>query len=128
MSTSQIIIYGVLALFILFYVRRWWTTRSISRYSPQQANDRVKQGGTILLDVRTNGERSSNHIKGSLHIPLKELARRTDELTRHKDKEIICYCQSGNRSLVAAAQLKKLGFKVADMTGGIADWNFSHLQ
>jgi rhodanese-related sulfurtransferase len=128
MSTSQILIYSVLTLIIVFYLRRWWMTRSIIRYSAQQVTERLKQGGAVLLDVRTNAERSNSHIKGSLHIPLQELGRRTDNLQKHREKEIICYCQTGSRSLVAAARLMKQGFKVADMTGGISEWNFAQLR
>jgi rhodanese-related sulfurtransferase len=127
MSTSQIIIYAVLALLIFLYVRRWLMTRTISRYSPHQVNERLKQGGVVLLDVRTNSERAASSIKGSLHIPLQEILRRTEELAKLREKEIICYCQTGSRSLVAAARLKKHGFRTADMRGGIAEWNFSRL-
>jgi rhodanese-related sulfurtransferase len=125
MNGSQIVIYIVLGLLILFYLRRYMMTRSITRYSPAQVAERMKGGNVILLDVRTDNERSAGSIKGSLHIPLQQLARRTGELNKYQGKEIICYCQSGSRSLVAAAQLKKAGFTVADMTGGIGEWNFS---
>ena len=83
----------------------------------------IGSGSTVLLDVRTTGERQRGCIKGSLHIPLHELGRRTDELGKHRNKEVICYCQSGNRSTAAAARLKKEGFTVANMKGGISEWN-----
>lgn len=88
----------------------------------------MKQSGSpVLLDVRTNAERERKSIKGSLHIPLHELGRRMEELEKHKSKEIICYCQSGSRSFSAAARLKKFGFTVANMNGGISEWNSSGL-
>lgn len=127
MSGSQIVIYIVLGLFVLFYLRRFMMTRSIQRYSPPQVAERLKRSDIVLLDVRTDGERAAGAIKGSLHIPLQHLSRRAEELNRYKGKEIVCYCQSGNRSLIAAARLKKAGFMVADMQGGIAEWNFSKI-
>jgi len=125
MTGSQIILYGLLALIALFYLRRFLVTRTIKRYSATELTDRLKQPGSILLDVRTSSERQAQHIPGSLHIPLQELQRRSVELEKHKNREVICYCQTGNRSLVAAVRLRRLGFNVADLEGGIAEWQFT---
>jgi len=125
MTTSQIILYGVLALIALFYLRRFLVTRTIKRYTATALADRLKEPGSVLLDVRTASERQGQHIPGSLHIPLQELQRRAGELEKHKNREVICYCQSGNRSLVAAVRLRRLGFNVADLEGGIAEWQFT---
>lgn len=101
----------------------------MKQYSPREVADLMKQAGTaILLDVRTSAERQRQMIKGSMHIPLHELMRRSGELEKHKNKEVICYCQSGNRSLSAASKLRKSGFTVANMKGGIAEWNSSGLR
>jgi len=77
-----------------------------------------------MLDVRTARERSYRSIPGSLHIPLHELNARMKELERYRSKEIICYCASGSRSISAALRLKKAGFNVANLEGGLATWNF----
>lgn len=128
-TTPQIILYVFILLVVALYVRRRLQLRGLKTYSPQEVAERMKQSGSpVLLDVRTNAERERKSIKGSLHIPLHELGGRTKELEKHKSKEIICYCQSGNRSISAAARLKKLGFTVANMSGGIAEWNSSGLQ
>lgn len=103
--------------------------RGMKQYSPREVSDLMKQSNaTVLLDVRTFAERQRKTIKGSIHIPLHELGRRKDELEKHKNKEIVCYCQSGNRSLSAASKLRKFGFTVANMKGGIAEWNSSGLN
>ena len=129
MTASQIILYVLIALVAALYLKRWLLLRGMKQYSPQQVAEAMKQAGSkIVLDVRTAAERQRSVIKGSIHIPLHELGRRIDELNKHKNKEIICYCQSGNRSLSAAARLKKSGFTVANMKGGIAEWNSSGLQ
>lgn len=125
MTTSQIILYSVLALVIVVYLRRFLITRGIQRYSPSQLADRLKQAGVVLLDVRTPAEFKSGNIRGSVLVPLQELHRRSDELQKYKGQEIVCYCQSGSRSLMAAAQLRKKGFNAAHLEGGIAEWNFS---
>jgi len=125
MSTSQILLYSLLALVFLVYLRRFLLTRGITRYSPSGLADRLKQGGAVLLDVRTPAEYQSGNIKGSVLVPLQELHRRSVELQKYKGQEIVCYCRSGSRSLMAAAQLRRKGFNTAHLEGGIAEWNFS---
>jgi rhodanese-related sulfurtransferase len=118
-----------MALVATLYVKRWLLLRGMKQYSPREVAEAMKHGGSnVLLDVRTTAERQRNSIKGSIHIPLHELGRRVEELNKHRNKEVICYCQSGNRSVSAAARLKKSGFTVANMKGGIAEWNSSGLQ
>jgi len=125
MNTSQIILYSLLALVVLVYLRRFLLTRGITRYSPSQLADRLKQGDVVLLDVRTPAEFHSGNIRGAVLIPLQELHRRVEDLQKYHGKELICYCQSGSRSLMAAAQLRKKGLNAAHLEGGIAEWNFS---
>lgn len=122
MTTSQIVLYALLALVAVVYLRRFLLTRKITRYTAAQLADRLKETGAVLLDVRTTPERRASHIRGSLHIPLQELKSRVGELEGYRDQEIICYCHSGNRSLVAALRLHRLGYKAADLEGGIVEW------
>jgi rhodanese-related sulfurtransferase len=79
----------------------------------------------IFLDVRTVGEYMSGtgHLQNAILIPIQELDRRIEELTPYKDKTIIAYCRTGNRSGYAAQYLAKNGFRVFNMEGGIVQWN-----
>ncbi len=72
-----------------------------------------------LLDVRTDAERSAFHIGGQ-HIPLNELPDRLNELNIHQT--IVCYCQSGIRSLKAANLLAENNFEVKSLHKGLAQW------
>lgn len=97
----------------------------MKNYSPAELSQALKANSNlVLLDVRSQSERSQNHIKGSLHIPLHELSNRLKELERYKTQEIVCYCLSGSRSLIAAVKLHQQGFIAANLKGGIAEWNF----
>ena len=40
-----------------------------------------------------------------------------------RDKEIVTICAHGNQSMIAANMLKKLGYNVRSMKGGMAGWN-----
>ena len=126
MSGTQNIIYGLIILLLAFSIRRFLLFRSVRQYSPAEAAARMSNGkGVILPDVRTAAERSDRLIQGSVHIPLHELPRRIGELEKYRDSEIICYCRSGNRSLNAAATLRKHGFRAANLQGGMIQWNYS---
>ncbi len=125
----DILTYVLAGLVVIIIGRKVFLAKTITHYSPTDAANKIKNSmNVILLDVRTPAERKSSSIKGSLHIPLYELSSRSDELKKYKEKEIICYCRSGNRSLSAAAKLKKSGFNVANMKGGISAWNATGLR
>jgi rhodanese-related sulfurtransferase len=62
----------------------------------------------IILDVRTPGEYSQGHIKGSINAPLSELDKHVKNID--KDKVIITCCASGMRSSSAKSILKSKGF------------------
>ncbi len=120
----QILLYTIIAAVLFFIIKKALLIRSIKHYSPADASQKLKKGNnTLLLDVRTFRERKKKSIKGSFHIPLPEINSRATELKKFKDKEIICYCSAGGRSLNAASKLKKHGFSVANLKGGIRQWN-----
>ena len=125
MTASELFLYGLIALAGAAYVRRLYLRWRIPHYSASELGERIASGEPlVMLDVRTAGERKERSIEGSIHIPLPELGTRMDELKRHRNKEIVVYCRSGNRSLSAAAKLVKKGFTVANLKGGISEWNF----
>jgi rhodanese-related sulfurtransferase len=121
-SFGDIILYALIGLVLFYIIKRILLTRSVKNYSTLEVREKIKNRDVILLDVRTPEERRKDQIKGSFHIPLYDLKTRKDELKKFKDKEIICYCRSGNRSLSAAGMLKKQGFNAANLKGGIIRW------
>jgi phage shock protein E len=129
MTTEQILLYALIALIVFYVVRKTLMIKSIKHYSAQEASQKVKkERNVVLLDVRTDTERKQGSIKGSFHIPITSLSSSTNELKKFKDAEIICYCRTGNRSLNAAAKLKKLGFNASNLKGGIIRWNAAGLK
>ncbi|MCS7053415.1 MAG: rhodanese-like domain-containing protein [Ignavibacterium sp.] len=129
MTTEQIFFYAILTLIIVYIIRKVYLFRTIKQYSPiELANKLKKDNSIILLDVRTPLERKQEYIKGSFHIPLYEIDKENKELLKFKDKEIVCYCRTGNRSLKAASKLRKLGFNSANLSGGIIRWNLAKVK
>ncbi len=125
LSTPQFVLIFIGALIAFVYLRKYRMSKSVKHYSPAELSEAMKANSNLLLlDVRSQSERSQHHIKGSLHIPLHELSSRSKELERYKQHEIVCYCLSGSRSLIAAAKLVQQGFNAANLKGGISEWNF----
>ncbi len=77
----------------------------------------------FLIDVRNGPEHArSLTIKGANIIPQQELPVRLHEIP--KDKEIIVFCWDVwcNTAAKVAAFLLERGYKVKELTGGIAAW------
>ncbi len=85
--------------------------------------ERVKQKisvGALVVDVRTPEEFARGHYKGAINIPLSEVPRRLSEFGA-KEKPIVVYCRSGNRSGKAKSILLKNGFIDVTNGGGFRD-------
>ncbi len=76
-----------------------------------------------LLDVREDFERNEFHI-GGRHYRLRRLQDMDiEEIEDLKEKEVICYCRSGQRSAMACLILEHLGFKnTVNVVGGVVEW------
>ena len=66
------------------------------------------KNGAVIIDVRTPGEYTSGHIKGSINIPLDSFKSQMSKL--NKAKPIITCCASGMRSGSARSVLIANGF------------------
>jgi rhodanese-related sulfurtransferase len=77
-----------------------------------------------LLDVREPHEFAEGFIAGSKLIPLGKIqTMQVEEIEDLKDEEVIVYCRSGRRSMMACMVLDQLGFKdTANVEGGILAW------
>lgn len=90
----------------------------------EEVKKRLDAGEQLnLVDVREPFENAEFNIGGKL-IPLGKIKNmETGEIEELKDKEIIIYCRSGNRSGQACLFLEPLGFKnVKNLVGGMLDW------
>ncbi|MDX6594328.1 MAG: sulfur-carrier protein adenylyltransferase/sulfurtransferase [Gaiellales bacterium] len=77
----------------------------------------------VLIDVRERDEYEQGFIPGAVHIPRGHLESRIDNAVAERDRPVILYCASGNRSVYAAKTLGELGFtNVESMSGGFSEW------
>ncbi len=72
-----------------------------------------------LLDVRTIEEYKEGHLRDATLIPVQALAQNLGMLKQDKNKKIIVYCQTGNRSVAASRILEENGFTPLNVKGGI---------
>ena len=76
-----------------------------------------------IVDVREPHENAEFNIGGVL-IPLGQIqSMQIDEIEDLKDKEVILYCRSGNRSGQACLMLDTFGFtSTKNLAGGMLAW------
>lgn len=97
--------------------------------TPEQVNNELKQGAT-LIDIRESEELgSSGKIAGAVHAPRGLLEFYADESTPYhkqefdKNKRLILHCAAGGRSALAVKTLKEMGYEnTAHLDGGIKAW------
>src|ERR687894_2472441 len=98
----------------------------IEEVDPREVHDVVEAGpnGTVIVDVREQHEFEEAHLPGAKHVPRGHLESRIETAAPDKSKRVILYCQSGNRSALAAHTMQDLlGYEdVASRTGGITLW------
>jgi rhodanese-related sulfurtransferase len=78
-----------------------------------------------LLDVRTPAEYEEGHINGAINNPI---GQPFADLAKLKDSAVFVYCETHNRSRLAASLLEQAG--VNDVTvfdGGMFEWSMNDL-
>lgn len=95
----------------------------VPQVSPRELKARLDAGEQpVILDVREPWELAVASLPGTVHIPLRDLARRVTELDASCD--VVVMCRSGGRSQQAAQFLATRGFAhVSNLDGGILAWS-----
>jgi NADPH-dependent 2,4-dienoyl-CoA reductase/sulfur reductase-like enzyme/rhodanese-related sulfurtransferase len=83
----------------------------------------IREGGGLIIDVRTPPEVAKGAIPGAINIPLDQLRDRLDEVPR--DRQVVVHCQVGQRSYNAYRILKGAGFEnVYNLSGGYKTYQY----
>ena len=100
-----------------------YTQANYKAVNAKEAKEIIANISPLILDVRTLGEYNRGFIEGSKLLPVQNIQREYTKLLDYKDKPILIYCATGNRSTVAARILINNGFKnIYNMRYGIAEW------
>lgn len=96
----------------------------VAEVKAEEVAQRLATDSCLLIDVRDQDELlAQGGIDGACHISKGWLEALIHHVCVDKEMEIILYCGSGNRSLLAAASLKKMGYlNVKSMQGGYKGW------
>ncbi|MBZ5722196.1 MAG: sulfurtransferase [Acidobacteriia bacterium] len=98
--------------------------KEIQEIGPEELK-RLQQSGDdlIVIDVREREDAAKGTIPGAVNVPRGVLEHNIDQVTTDKNKKLVLYCGGGSRSALAAASLKKMGFKNAiSLAGGYRGW------
>jgi len=93
------------------------TIKGLLGFGPKADFAELVNQGAIILDVRSKGEYTGGHIKGSINIPVDQLSGNLNKL-KDKNKVIITCCASGMRSASAKGILTSNGFTNVHNGGG----------
>lgn len=81
----------------------------------------------LIIDVRSEYEYEKGHLLNAINLPYDDddFKSELNEIIDYKDKTVLVYCRSGNRSEKAAVKLVDNGFKnVKNVTDGVDEYDY----
>jgi len=98
------------------------TPLEVEQITPLEARERQRDGA-LLIDVRDDDERAGGMPEGAIGVARAGLAPRIAELAQRHEQPLLTICATGQRSLLAADSLRRLGYtQVASVSGGFRRW------
>ena len=96
---------------------RQQVTETTTGYLAARLND------AVVVDIREAAEYEAGAIPGSVFLSRGVLESNITAQVPDRDREIILYCATGHRSVVAANSLQLLGYsRVSSLAGGFEQW------
>ncbi len=96
--------------------------------SMEEAYNKIIDGKTLLLDVRTRNEYNIIKIRGAENIPLDKLDSNMIKLEPNKEREILIYCANGCRVKLAVQKLYRLGYNNVIVWEGAGINDFKYID
>ncbi|ABZ77239.1 Rhodanese domain protein [Shewanella halifaxensis HAW-EB4] len=76
------------------------------------------EAGALVVDVRTPGEFAQGHLPNAINIPYEQINTEFANKQIAKDRSVVVYCRSGNRSGIANQMLVSEGYTNVYNGGG----------
>ena len=122
MDTASIVLLSLFGLFLLVRLFGYLSRLGIKQITARELG---QMKGMTVLDTRTDKEYKQGHIPGAIHVELSEVGNKAKKL--RKDKDLVVYCQNGNRSIWAIKRLMGMGFtSLYNLKGGYSAWKRIH--
>ena len=123
-----LVIAFVVLLALIFFNELKIATQRFASLTPAAAVQLMNNEDVVVLDVREPGETVGGKIAKAIQIPVGAIAKRINELEKHKSKTLLIYDKTGARSGIACKELSKNGFeKVYSLNGGLLAWQDAHM-
>ena len=87
---------------------------------PARVRELSDAGEAELIDVRRGYEFEEGHLPDARRIEVNELTGQAGSIP--KDRPVVFYCRTGNRSGLAATAFREAGYDAHNMAGGITAW------
>ena len=100
-------------------------TKEAGEIEPSVLKAMVDKGTVIILDVREIEQKADGNIYADDYFSITRgnLEFYVGNKIKDKDAVIVTYCRGGNRGVLAAQTLKRLGYKNAtNLKGGLRGW------
>jgi phage shock protein E len=91
---------------------------NIGKKSSMEKLFALPPGEVLIVDVRSKQEYDAGHFSTAINIPHDQIANQIKLLESYKQKTILLYCHSGNRSAAALNVLRQKGFDNVVNAGG----------
>ena len=100
------------------------TRLRVREFSVDEVKTRLDRGENfVLVDVREESEWAADHLPGAVYLGKGIIERDIEERFPDFNTPLVLYCGGGFRSVLAADNLQKMGYRnVVSMDGGIRDW------
>ena len=87
----------------------------------------VNKGDAVVVDLREAAEFKNGHIVDAINIPHNKVAERMSELAKFKEKTVVLVDKMGQHTGNAGRALRKEGYEVNRLEGGMSEWQNQNL-
>jgi rhodanese-related sulfurtransferase len=116
-------LFAILALLIGGELRQ--RLGGVSNVGPVEATRMLSHDNAVMVDMRSDKEYREGHVVNAIHVPSPD---NLAALEKYREKPVIVYCNSGNRSAGFCSKLRKQGFaSVHNLRGGVIGWQKAEL-
>ena len=100
------------SLYAIFAFGQYYTYSGAQLLSSKEAKEKIKKNNALVIDVRTQTEWNLGHLKNAKHLPSSNINEKNANqiLGKNKQRNIVVYCNTGQRARRAAELFKSYGY------------------
>jgi len=100
------------SLYAIFAFGQYYTYSGAQLLSSKEAKNKIKKDNALVIDVRTQTEWNLGHLKNAKHLPTSNIDEKNTNrvLGKNKQRDVIVYCNTGQRARRAAELFKSYGY------------------